>query len=150
VQEFRQCGALPIVEVDGAPQILLITSRRTLRWVIPKGWPKSGVTPDEQAAQEAFEEAGVSGRISKTALGSYSYTKRLHVFAWARVTVDVFPLLVDRQSLTWPESNSRTLRWFSLAQASQNVRERDLAALILRLSSGTYSAEAQGELDPEH
>ena len=56
--------------------VLLITSRETRRWVLPKGWPRPGTPPHRQAAREALEEAGVIGRVGRTPIGYYQYAKR--------------------------------------------------------------------------
>ena len=74
----RQVGALPFRRLsDGGFKILLITSRESRRWVIPKGWPMKGRKPYEAAAREAYEEAGLLGEIGKRPLGFYLYEKRL-------------------------------------------------------------------------
>ena len=74
----RQVAALPYrFDMRGDLEVLLITSRETRRWVLPKGWPMPGRKPHRAAEQEAYEEAGLKGRISKVALGTYEYVKRL-------------------------------------------------------------------------
>jgi len=73
------------------------------RWVIPKGWPKKGKSPQYSAAREAFEEAGVLGSVAKRSVGSFSYEKRLRSGAVVVCDVRVFPLQVRRQSRQWPE-----------------------------------------------
>lgn len=149
MQEFQQYGAMPVATFDGQRHVLLITSRGTQRWIIPKGWPKRGVAPHEQAAREAYEEAGLRGRISERPIGAYHYTKRLHVCAWARVTVTVFELLVEREEMNWPEATSRTRRWFTPQDAADRVKERGLAEIILAISGGSPAADALLELDPK-
>src|SRR5438477_2897542 len=99
-----QYGALPYRLSGGSrPQFMLITSRENRRWVIPKGWPKKGKSPQSSAAREAFEEAGVRGAVAKRAVGSFSYEKRLKSGAVVLCDVHVFPLEVRRQSKQWPE-----------------------------------------------
>jgi 8-oxo-dGTP pyrophosphatase MutT (NUDIX family) len=71
-----QVGALPIRFVDGKPEVLLVTSRESKRWVIPKGWPMKGKKNWAAAAQEAKEEAGVVGRTQKKPVGEFVYPKR--------------------------------------------------------------------------
>jgi 8-oxo-dGTP pyrophosphatase MutT (NUDIX family) len=70
-----QYGALPYREIKSGVQILLVTSRGTRRWIIPKGWPQRGMPAHRAAALEAFEEAGVVGKVSKKTVGSYWYDK---------------------------------------------------------------------------
>ena len=88
------------------------------RWTIPKGWPKPGLEDAEMAAREAFEEAGVEGDISPAPSASYDYTKRLHLFSWARCSVDVYGLRTRCQELDWPEKQSRKLRWIEPDKAA--------------------------------
>ena len=127
-----QYGALPYrLDDDASVEVLLVTSRETKRWIIPKGWPIKGLKPSKAAAREAYEEAGVRGRIAGRAFGHYVYEKRLE----DRVTtvpcqVEVFPLLVKRQSKDWPESEQRTARWFPVAEAVALVDNDQLHNLI--------------------
>lgn len=111
-------------------QILLVTSRDTGRWVIPKGWPMKGKRPHAAAAREALEEAGVTGKIGKLPLGAYRYQKRLKNGAALTCLVDVFPLQVQRQRKDWPERRQRTAHWFTPLDAAKAVDEPELAALI--------------------
>jgi 8-oxo-dGTP pyrophosphatase MutT (NUDIX family) len=125
-----QYAALPIHRGE-AVEVMLITSRETRRWVIPKGWPMKGRKPHAVAAREALEEAGVTGRVGKTALGTYPYAKRLANGAAVLVKVRVFPLEVLRERSAWPEMAQRDRRWFSLNDAADAVEEPELSALIL-------------------
>ena len=124
-----QYAALPYRDKDGL-EILLVTSRETKRWVIPKGWPMKGKKPHVAAAREAFEEAGVTGRIVKRPIGAYGYIKHLKNGAPLQCTVDVFPLKVSTQRTQWPEQKERTAHWFSAQDAAAAVDEPDLQALI--------------------
>jgi 8-oxo-dGTP pyrophosphatase MutT (NUDIX family) len=130
----RQYAALPYRQQDGL-EILLISSRETRRWVIPKGWPMKGKKPHATAAREALEEAGVVGAISKQALGAFQYVKRLKNGAPLLCTVDVFPLLVSVQRPHWPEQHQRTTQWFSAAEAAVAVDEPELRELIERFAA---------------
>ena len=125
----RQYGALPYRLHDGI-EILLITSRQSRRWVIPKGWPMKGKTPPAAAAREALEEAGVVGRVGKASVGIYPYVKRLTNGAPLDCTVEVFPLQVRGQRKHWPEQTQRTAHWFAVSEAAAAVEEPALAELI--------------------
>jgi 8-oxo-dGTP pyrophosphatase MutT (NUDIX family) len=114
--------------------VLLVTSRDTGRWVIPKGWPMKGKSPHEAAAREAMEEAGVKGRIAEAAIGAYQYAKRLSNGAALDCIVHVYPLAVERQLTRWPEKAERIGHWFSLKDAARAVHEPTLAALIERFA----------------
>lgn len=124
-----QYAALPYREDDGL-QVLLITTRRTRRWIVPKGWPMEGRTPWESAAQEAVEEAGVEGVIAQNPIGSYVYDKRRKDGQVAPCSLEVFPLRVTRHLEDWPEKGEREVRWFPIAEAIENVEEQGLKDIL--------------------
>ena len=128
----RQYAALPIrVGSDGRAEILLVTSRGTRRWIIPKGWPMRRRSPGEAAALEAYEEAGLEGSIEPgQPIGSYRYRKRLDNGSIASIEVSIFLLRVLRQLPSWPEQAERRTRWFSPAEAADQVAEPELAAIL--------------------
>ena len=127
-----QYAALPYRLTPEGVEILLITSRRTKRWIVPKGWPIEGLEPHASAAQEALEEAGISGEIQKIPIGFFHYFKELRHNINVPCKVDVFALKVTRQRRTWPEKDARELKWLALAQAAQHVNEPQLRKLILK------------------
>jgi len=127
-----QYGALPHrFTHDGELEILLITTRQSKRWIIPKGWPIKGLQPARSAAREAFEEAGVRGRIGAKSVGFFVYDKILDENG-VRVSceVRVFPLLVRRQSKIWPEKEQRVVQWLSPDKALTLIEEPELKALV--------------------
>jgi len=131
----RQFAALPFtVGDDGAVRVLLITSRGVGRWVLPKGWPEAvDASPAETASREAFEEAGVQGRlISQKEIGAYRCDRILADGEIEACRVGVFALRVAGFAQTWPEKGQRVLRWCAPDQAAQLVREPQLAALLMR------------------
>ena len=126
-----QYAALPYrIETDGSLSIMLITSRETRRWVIPKGWPMRGVKPHGVAAREAYEEAGVEGEIGRRGVGFFYYHKRRKDGSTVPVCVEVFPLKVSRQHDRWPEQAERTGRWVRPEEAAALVEEESLSGLI--------------------
>lgn len=129
VEPRLQYAALPW-RVSRRLEIMLVSSRETRRWVIPKGWPMKGRKPHATAAIEALQEAGLLGKIEKAALGAFHYHKRLKDGATLLCCVDVFPLRVVRQRKTWPEKSQRVTKWFPLIEAAQLVHEPELATLI--------------------
>jgi predicted phosphate transport protein (TIGR00153 family) len=141
---IRQIAALPYrtegTAIDAPVRILLITSRGTRRWVIPKGNIPSGVAPHGAAAMEAEEEAGVSGPVCPTPLGSYRYRKRRSNGASLMVDVDVFPLAVTDEHDSWKEQHQRERRWFTLAEAAGAVDEEDLRDLIRTFGASEFHA----------
>lgn len=130
----EQYAALPYVVLpDGGLEVCLVTSRETKRWVIPKGWPKIKLEPHKLARREAREEAGLVGEISTAPIGTYTYRKKLHIFAYVTCVVSVYPLRVDTHRLSWPERGERELSWFAPQEAARRVAEPELAALIAAL-----------------
>ncbi|MBV9841111.1 MAG: DUF47 family protein [Sphingomonadaceae bacterium] len=117
-------------EADGALSVLLITSRETRRWVLPKGNVIRGLAAHEAAAHEAFEEAGVIGVPCPTPIGFYRYAKRRKNGVLRTMTVDVFPFAVTDQAEDWPEQDERELRWFAPQEAAGAVEESELKALL--------------------
>lgn len=115
----------------GKVQILVITSRRSKRWIVPKGWPMEGKTPAASAATEAWEEAGVRGIASDTALGVYTYGKTVGEELELPCVVMLYPMLVKSLAKKFPESGQRRRRWVSRKKAAKLVAEEDLARLIL-------------------
>jgi 8-oxo-dGTP pyrophosphatase MutT (NUDIX family) len=139
-----QFAALPYrTGENGEPEVMLITSRETQRWVIPKGWPIKGKNPGEVAAQEAHEEAGLIGRIvGKRPIGVFHYQKRLPADQFL-CEVQVFLFRVERQLESWPEKGERKTEWFDLNTAANLVDDgslsdimRDAFAPTLRRSPG--------------
>lgn len=124
-----QFGALPYRIQDGKVEILLITSRGTGRWIIPKGWPMDGETPAGAAATEAFEEAGALGKLSNQVLGFYSYDKG-HAGEKLPCVVAVFPLKVKKLVKNYREAGQRRRKWVSQKKASQMVSEPELRQMI--------------------
>jgi len=128
---LKQVAALPYrTRADESFEILLITSRDTRRWVIPKGNRMVGRSAHEAAAIEAWEEAGITGAICPTAIGNYTYVKRRRDGSGRKANVRVFPLAWAHQAEDWPERGERDARWFTLPDAAAAVDEHDLAALI--------------------
>lgn len=128
--ETRQVAALPWRREDGERLILMITSRETRRWVIPKGGRMVGKSDPEAAAQEAMEEAGVKGDIDTRSIGVFRYAKGLKDGGVRQCVVSVYPLEVLIQMGAWPEAHQRERRWMRLSEAAGLVHEPDLAALI--------------------
>ena len=130
-----QYAALPY-RMNGRtrPEVMLVTSRETRRWIIPKGWPHKGKAPHRSAAREAFEEAGVIGAVNRQSVGSFSYEKRLKKGGVVACEVLVFALEVKRQSKEWPEKRERKVRWLSARVAAKTVQDRELGKIIRRLA----------------
>ncbi|RWF76082.1 MAG: NUDIX hydrolase [Mesorhizobium sp.] len=125
-----QVAALPWRDTRHGVEIMLITSRDTGRWVIPKGWPEAKELLCEAAAREAGEEAGLRGTISHHEAGRYFYAKALASGEEVPCEVLVFPLQVDKIADRWKEKRSRIRKWVSPAEAVRMVNEPDLGQII--------------------
>ena len=128
--ETRQVAALPWRVGENGRQILMITSRETRRWVIPKGGRMTGKTDPQAAAIEAMEEAGVQGQVAEAQIGAFRYAKRLKNGQDRACLVAVYPLRVLIQLGAWPEAHQRERRWMTPDEAAAAVHEPDLARLI--------------------
>ena len=124
-----QVAALPVRRTAEGLQVLLISSRETRRWIIPKGWPMKGRKDHQAAAQEALEEAGVSGKVHKHPLGAYTYQKRLATGVQP-CRVMVYLLDVEKERTSWPEKDQRRREWLSPDAAAEQISEPGLARLI--------------------
>jgi 8-oxo-dGTP pyrophosphatase MutT (NUDIX family) len=112
-------------------QFCLVTSRRSGRWIVPKGWPMNGQTPMDAAATEAFEEAGVRGKIEPRPIGVFSYYK-VHSKNELPCIAVVYPLKVKKVLRTWPEHKERNRKWLSRKKAAALVDNAELSQIILR------------------
>tara|TARA_R110002110_G_scaffold79732_14_gene208098 strand:- start:5244 stop:5705 length:462 start_codon:yes stop_codon:yes gene_type:complete len=128
----RQAGAIPYAVVDGQVAVLLVTSRRTGRWIFPKGGLMEGLDAHETAAREAHEEAGVEGIIQTTPLGMWHTTKWRGVRV-EPIEVDMFPLLVTCQHDSWEEQEQRRRHWAGVREARRLLADPGLAALVTLL-----------------
>lgn len=141
----RQYAVLPLASVDGETRVLLLTSRETGRWVIPKGWPIKRLKPWEAAAREAYEEAGILGTVGRDPLGTYLYDKRLNDGRSVAVAVTVFPMTVRRQLEDWPERLERQSRWVTPGEAAKLVEERGLVDILLEAGLASSPPERAGD-----
>jgi 8-oxo-dGTP pyrophosphatase MutT (NUDIX family) len=129
----KQYGALCFRYRVGGPdiEILVITSRDSGRWVIPKGWPMKKKKPHQAAATEAWEEAGVRGKVNKMPVGRYIYLKELDSGDVAPVMVEMYQVEVTEVWAEFKEKGQRVLDWVSPDEAARRVREIELKALIV-------------------
>ncbi len=124
---YRQSAVIPVRRKNGERQVLLITTRRSRRWIVPKGIVEPGLSPATSAEKEAWEEAGVRGRIENKPLGRYRYPK------WGDTcTVEVFVMHVDDVHDDWPEAE-RKRRWVTLREAEELIREPGLKRLLRQM-----------------
>lgn len=115
---------------NGKVQVLLVTSRGTGRWIIPKGWPMDGQTPAQSAATEAWEEAGVQGKAVDICLGLYSYRKMFEDKDDMPCVAMVFPIKVKKLATKYPEAGQRKRKWVSRKKAASMVDEPELSRIL--------------------
>jgi len=133
-ERIRQVAAVPFrLDVRGGVEVMLVTSRTTKRFIVPKGWPMKGKSGRKAALIEAQEEAGVVGKILKEPAGTYSYWKRLSN-RFVRVDVIVYLLEVTDELANWPEAKRRQRAWLAPADAALLIDEPDLSTLLKSLN----------------
>src|SRR5262249_44371724 len=121
-----------------ALDVLLVTSLKTQRWIVPKGWPHDGLSLAQSAAIEAAEEAGVSGQGAALPLGHYRYIKDKQGAALP-IRVEVFALKVTSQAEDWPEKGTRKLLWLPPDQAAARVAEAGLRNILMNFRASRVS-----------
>ena len=130
----EQIAALPLRWNGDDVEVLMITSRDTGRWIVPKGWTMKDVKPWAAAAIEALEEAGARGHISREVFGTYRYDKIRDDGSKQPCRVYVYPMIVEVLQDDWKEREERTRKWFSLSQAAGLVDEPELSDMLSRLT----------------
>ncbi|MDR3440151.1 NUDIX hydrolase [Telmatospirillum sp.] len=138
---YQQYAALPFRIEQGLLQILLVTSRETRRWVVPKGWPEKHLKPYQVAETEAYEEAGLKGDVSRTPIAAFEYVKLLDPKHKVNCLVEVFPLRVGNLLDTWPEQSQRRRQWMTPAEAATAVQEKGLKRLLLNFAANPDQAD---------
>jgi 8-oxo-dGTP pyrophosphatase MutT (NUDIX family) len=129
-----QYAAIPVRSTADRTEVMLVTSRETRRWVIPKGWPEAGLEPHQLAEKEAFEEAGLVGHAADEPYGTYWYDKTLGSGRTVPCRVEAFLMEVERELDDWPERSERERRWVTASQAAMLVEEGGLVDMLLRLA----------------
>lgn len=125
---FNQSGVIPFKIENGIIKVLLITSRRTKKWIFPKGIVEPELSPQVSATKEAYEEAGVEGLIIDEELGSYQVNK------WGGTcTVIMYPFLVKEIFDDWPESFFRKRKWVNIKQAKILISKFEIINLLEKL-----------------
>jgi 8-oxo-dGTP pyrophosphatase MutT (NUDIX family) len=127
--KFKQFAALPYRMRHDAVEILLITTRKKRRWSVPKGWPIRRNTPQQTAATEAYEEAGVHGAVGIRHIGQFR-KRRLKKEKPVMCDVQIYPLEVTRQQENWPEKHERKRIWVAPRKASKLVKKAGLRRAI--------------------
>ena len=142
----EQVAALPLRWNDDTVEVLMVTSRDTGRWIVPKGWTMKGVKPWAAAAIEAMEEAGAKGHVAREVFGTYRYDKILGDGAAQRCRVRVYPMVVDVLQDDWKEKAERERRWFPLTEAAGMVDEPELSRMLADLHVRPKRAPVAGPM----
>jgi 8-oxo-dGTP pyrophosphatase MutT (NUDIX family) len=137
-----QFGALCYRIRNGKVQVLLVTGRRSGKWICPKGWPVNKATPAESALREAYEEAGVDGRVSGDCLGIFAHYPVARRSKLPTI-VALFPVEVRKLGDDFPEKGQRKRKWFSRKQAAKRVLSPELAQMVLHFDPGHRPAKSQ-------
>ncbi|WP_299838871.1 NUDIX hydrolase [uncultured Jannaschia sp.] len=144
--ERQQVAAMPLRWNKNSVEVLMITSRDTGRWIVPKGWTMKGKKPWAAAAIEALEEAGAKGHVARDVFGTYSYKKMLDDGTALPCNVQVYPMVVERLKSDWKERGERTRKWFPLKKAAKLVDEPELADMMSRLTVKPKKVPVAGPL----
>lgn len=143
----QQVAAVPLqISKARKLRILMVTSRGTGRWVMPKGWVMDGRKPWKAAEIEALEEAGAEGYIGSVMLGTYHYEKWISDTESLPCRVRLYPMIVRHLKKSWKERGDRTRRWFSPKGAAKDVHEPELKELLLGLGKHPHKNPALREL----
>lgn len=143
----KQIAALPLRwDEQGRLRVLMVTSRDTGRWVMPKGWTMEGKKPWRAAEIEALEEAGVTGHVSRVPIGEYRYDKVLGGGDSLRCRVTLFPMMVEGVKRRWKERHERRRRWFSVKGAARAVAEPGLVDILSELEKKPRKHPVVGNL----
>jgi 8-oxo-dGTP pyrophosphatase MutT (NUDIX family) len=136
--DFEQSAIIPYKIEDGELKILLITSIRKKKWIIPKGFIEFNLSPFESAKKEAFEEAGVIGTNETFELGSFSLNK------YGGLTkIIVYSMEVEKFKEDYPEKNLRKRKWFTVKEAIETVSIPEVRELINSLQEKVESYQAK-------
>ena len=130
---FVQAAALCLRDGPNGQEVLLVQTLRREQWITPKGWPMRNKALNQTAAIEAWEEAGVKGKISAEPIGAFTYTKIKKSGLPVQCRPVIYRLDVSELSDSYPEARKRARRWFSLAEAAEVVNPPELKALLQRL-----------------
>lgn len=131
--DYVQAAALCLRDGPQGPEVLLVSSLSSKRWILPKGWPIEGLTLAEAALQEAWEEAGVQGSVAPVAVGSFAYRKVVKQGIPVACRCEVFRVMVSGFADRFPEKTRRQRRWTPIAEAVELVDEPELKALLADL-----------------
>ncbi|TDJ56950.1 MAG: NUDIX hydrolase [Ignavibacteria bacterium] len=127
--DFTQSAIIPYRLEEGKLEILLITSIRKKKWIIPKGFIEFNLSAFESAKKEAFEEAGVIGTNETIELGSFTIKKY-----GGRTNIVVYSMEVEKFKDDYPEKNLRKRKWYSVEEAIETISIPEVIKMIETLA----------------
>ena len=126
-----------------ALEILIVTTRKSKRWIVPKGSPIKRLTPSKSAAREAFEEAGVRGKIGARPLGNFRYKKLADETGGEADCGQGLPSAGEEASAAWPESGQRVAQWVDPDKAISLIREPELRSIVAKFAKRAAAAASK-------
>ena len=130
---YLQSAAIPFRIIDSRVEILLITSLKKKKWILPKGIIEPNLSAQESAAKETFEEAGISGEVYLDKIDIYTYAK------WGgECQVQVFALKVEKIHRNWLESDLRRRKWFAIDDAIDIVERKEIKRSLQKFKKTVY------------
>jgi 8-oxo-dGTP pyrophosphatase MutT (NUDIX family) len=127
---FNQSGVIPYRKTKDGTEVLLITSMKKNKWVIPKGFIEFNLSPFESAKKEAYEEAGILGTNETIELGYFSKEKEMGICHVKVFAMEVIEILDD-----YPEKILRKRQWFKIKEACAAVEVKEISDMINTLES---------------
>ena len=127
--DFTQSAIIPYRLEEGKLEILLITSIRKKKWIIPKGFIEFNLSAFESAKKEAFEEAGVIGTNETIELGSFTIKKY-----GGRTNIVVYSMEVEKFKDDYPEKNLRKRKWYSVEEVIETISIPEVIKMIETLA----------------
>ncbi len=130
-----ELGALAFSRKGKRLRLILVTTKKTQRWICPKGQPEKGVDDHDVAVMEAFEEAGVTGEVMPEISREY--------VSHSGKRIRLFPLLVEKIHKQWPEKRQRRRCVCSLRQALGLISDEGLRQCVEKLLRDLWQSAAK-------
>ena len=130
----HKIGVIPFAISGDRIAIMFVTSQRRGRWILPKGNLKPDESHKKGCKREAFEEAGVKGRIMSELPMTHVVTKSSDG-ELSQVAVTYYPMLVSKQVDEWPEQAKRERHWALLEDAERVTDREDFQQIIKQFAA---------------
>ena len=127
----EQAGVLAWLPGTDPVQFCIVTSRRTGRWILPKGNVDPGMSSREAAEQEALEEAGLVGTAAPEPIAIFRAPKIRPPLIWT-IEIAYYPMRIDEVLDDWIEADLRGRRFVTLTAARELLWQPEVIALAER------------------